>query len=259
MAEGQNLRYAELTCTPYTSVRARHRDRGLHRGDRGRARRRRARLRAGPALDLRHPGGSPGIPAADATLEYALEHRTDALVGFGLGGPGDRGAARAVPAALRRAPAPPACTRCRTPARPPGRGRSGSRCACSAPSGSGTACSAAAGPRAARPPGGRPGSCWRSARPPTSPPVPSTGSRTTRCAPSSTRASRSRSTPTTRRCSPPPSTTTTRSPPACSTSTRRASPTSPARPYAASFAPDDVKVRVRGEIDAYAAQAGASS
>ena len=31
--------------------------------------------------------GESGQPAADATLAYALEHRTDALVGFGLGGP----------------------------------------------------------------------------------------------------------------------------------------------------------------------------
>ena len=31
--------------------------------------------------------GESGLPAADATLEYALEHRVDALVGFGLGGP----------------------------------------------------------------------------------------------------------------------------------------------------------------------------
>lgn len=86
MAEGQNLRYAELTCTPYTSVVrgiaiqayteaiedarvAAERDFGLV-------------LRW--IYDI--PGES-GIPAADATLEYALEHRTDALVGFGLGGP----------------------------------------------------------------------------------------------------------------------------------------------------------------------------
>ncbi len=41
MATEQGLRYAELTCTPYTSVAAgprsrlrRHADRGLHRGDR---------------------------------------------------------------------------------------------------------------------------------------------------------------------------------------------------------------------------------
>jgi len=86
MAEGQRLRYAELTCTPYTSVVrgipieayteaiedarvAAERDFGLV-------------LRW--IYDI--PGES-GIPAADATLEYALEHRTDALVGFGLGGP----------------------------------------------------------------------------------------------------------------------------------------------------------------------------
>ena len=86
MAQGQQLRYAELTCTPYTSVVrgipiqaytealedarvAAERDFGLV-------------LRW--IYDI--PGES-GIPAADATLEYALEHRTDALVGFGLGGP----------------------------------------------------------------------------------------------------------------------------------------------------------------------------
>ena len=86
MAHGQNLRYAELTCTPYTSVTrgvaieayteaiedariAAERDFGLV-------------LRW--IYDI--PGES-GLPAADATLSYALEHRTDALVGFGLGGP----------------------------------------------------------------------------------------------------------------------------------------------------------------------------
>ena len=31
--------------------------------------------------------GESGIPAADATLDYALNHPTDGLVGFGLGGP----------------------------------------------------------------------------------------------------------------------------------------------------------------------------
>ncbi len=83
---GQNLRYAELTCTPYTSVVrgipieayteaiedarvAAERDFGLV-------------LRW--IYDI--PGES-GLPAADATLAYALDHRTDALVGFGLGGP----------------------------------------------------------------------------------------------------------------------------------------------------------------------------
>jgi aminodeoxyfutalosine deaminase len=83
---GQQLRYAELTCTPYTSVIrgipieayteaiedarvAAERDFGLV-------------LRW--IYDI--PGES-GIPAADATLDYALHHPPDALVGFGLGGP----------------------------------------------------------------------------------------------------------------------------------------------------------------------------
>jgi aminodeoxyfutalosine deaminase len=86
MAEGQHLRYAELTCTPYTSVlrgipiqayteaiedarTAAERDFGLV-------------LRW--IYDI---PGELGLPAGDATLEYALAHRTDALVGFGLGGP----------------------------------------------------------------------------------------------------------------------------------------------------------------------------
>jgi aminodeoxyfutalosine deaminase len=82
----QQLRYAELTCTPYTSVIrgipieayteaiedarvAAERDFGLV-------------LRW--IYDI--PGES-GQPAADATLGYALGHAPDALVGFGLGGP----------------------------------------------------------------------------------------------------------------------------------------------------------------------------
>jgi aminodeoxyfutalosine deaminase len=86
MARGQNLRYAELTCTPYTSVIrgipieayteaiedarvAAERDFGLV-------------LRW--IYDI--PGES-GLPAADATLSYALDHAPPALVGFGLGGP----------------------------------------------------------------------------------------------------------------------------------------------------------------------------
>jgi aminodeoxyfutalosine deaminase len=86
MAEGQRIRYAELTCTPYTSVVrgmaieayteaiedarvAAERDFGLV-------------LRW--IYDI--PGES-GVPSADATLSYALDHRVEALVGFGLGGP----------------------------------------------------------------------------------------------------------------------------------------------------------------------------
>ncbi|WP_235537120.1 adenosine deaminase [Nocardioides sp. Soil805] len=86
MALEQRLRYAELTCTPYTSVVrgipieayteavedarvAAERDFGLV-------------LRW--IYDI--PGES-GARAADATLSYALDHGPDALVGFGLGGP----------------------------------------------------------------------------------------------------------------------------------------------------------------------------
>jgi aminodeoxyfutalosine deaminase len=82
----QNIRYAELTCTPYTSVlagvpieayteaiedarTAAERDHGIV-------------LRW--VYDI---PGELGIPAADATLSYALGQAPDGLVGFGLGGP----------------------------------------------------------------------------------------------------------------------------------------------------------------------------
>ena len=86
MAQGQNLRYAELTCTPYTSVL-----RGIPIEAYTEAiedARVAAERDFGLVLQWIYdiPGES-GIPAADATLEYALQHRTDALVGFGLGGP----------------------------------------------------------------------------------------------------------------------------------------------------------------------------
>ncbi|WP_067434175.1 adenosine deaminase [Nocardioides jensenii] len=86
MATGQNVKYAELTCTPYTSV-----IRGIPIEAYTEAieeARRRAQLDFGLVLRWIYdiPGES-GIPAADATLSYALEHRTESLVGFGLGGP----------------------------------------------------------------------------------------------------------------------------------------------------------------------------
>jgi aminodeoxyfutalosine deaminase len=86
MATGQNLRYAELTCTPYTSVLAGIRIEAYTEAIES------ARLRAERdfGLVLRWiydiPGES-GFPAADATLSYALDHAPDALVAFGLGGP----------------------------------------------------------------------------------------------------------------------------------------------------------------------------
>jgi aminodeoxyfutalosine deaminase len=86
MAEGQNLRYAELTCTPYTSVAA-----GVPIEAYTEAiEEARVTAERDFGLVLRWiydiPGES-GLPAADATLDYVLNHRTDALVGFGLGGP----------------------------------------------------------------------------------------------------------------------------------------------------------------------------
>jgi len=86
MAGSQSLRYAELTCTPYTSV-----IRGIPIEAYSEAIED-ARLAAERDFGLRLrwiydiPGES-GLPAADATLEYALKHPTDGLVGFGLGGP----------------------------------------------------------------------------------------------------------------------------------------------------------------------------
>lgn len=91
MATGQGLRYAELTCTPYTSVLPGVPDRGMPIEAYTEAiEDARVAAERDFGLVLRWiydiPGES-GVPAADATLDFALNHRTDALVGFGLGGP----------------------------------------------------------------------------------------------------------------------------------------------------------------------------
>jgi aminodeoxyfutalosine deaminase len=86
MAGTQRIRYAELTCTPYTSVVAGIAIEAFTEAIED------ARVAAERdfGLVLRWiydiPGES-GLPAADAPLDYALNHRVDALVGFGLGGP----------------------------------------------------------------------------------------------------------------------------------------------------------------------------
>ncbi len=82
----QNVRYAELTCTPYTSV-----VRGIPiegYSEALEAARHEAERDLGVVLRWVYdiPGES-GLPAADATIDYALNHPTDGLVGFGLGGP----------------------------------------------------------------------------------------------------------------------------------------------------------------------------
>ncbi len=82
----QQVRYAELTCTPYTSVAV-----GVGIEAYGEAiedARTAAERDFGLVLRWIYdiPGES-GLPAADATLSYALDHPVDGLVGFGLGGP----------------------------------------------------------------------------------------------------------------------------------------------------------------------------
>jgi aminodeoxyfutalosine deaminase len=91
MALGQRVRYAELTCTPYTSVLPHDEDRGMPIEayseaieDARVAARRDFGIQLQWIYDI--PGES-GLPAADATLDYALNHPTDGLVAFGLGGP----------------------------------------------------------------------------------------------------------------------------------------------------------------------------
>jgi adenosine deaminase/aminodeoxyfutalosine deaminase len=82
----QNVRYAELTLTPYSSI-----IRGIPAEAFCEAvedARRRAATEFGVQLawcfDI---PGEAGIPAADVTLETALKIRPDGLVSFGLGGP----------------------------------------------------------------------------------------------------------------------------------------------------------------------------
>ena len=91
MATEQGLRYAELTCTPYTSVRPDSDEVGMPIEAYTEAiEDARVAVERDFGLVLRWiydiPGES-GIPAADATLSYALDHAPEGLVGFGLGGP----------------------------------------------------------------------------------------------------------------------------------------------------------------------------
>ncbi len=82
----QSIRYAELTCTPYTSVLAGVPIEAYTEAIED------ARVAAERELGvvLRWVYDIPGefgLPAADATLSYAREHRPEGLIGFGLGGP----------------------------------------------------------------------------------------------------------------------------------------------------------------------------
>ncbi|MCD9154253.1 adenosine deaminase [Aeromicrobium duanguangcaii] len=82
----QNVRYAELTMTPYTSIA-----RGIAAEAYVEAiedARRAVERDFGTALQwIFDIPGESGLPAADVTLDTALRLQPDALVGFGLGGP----------------------------------------------------------------------------------------------------------------------------------------------------------------------------
>ena len=91
MATGQQVRYAELTCTPYTSVQPHVEGKGMAIEAYTEAiEDARVAAERDFGLVLRWiydiPGES-GVPSADSTLDYALNHRPDGLIGFGLGGP----------------------------------------------------------------------------------------------------------------------------------------------------------------------------
>jgi adenosine deaminase len=83
---GQQVRYAELTVTPYSSI---------HRGIPADAfceaiEDARVRAEADHGVVLRwcfDIPGEAGLPSAEVTLDAALRHRPDGLVSFGLGGP----------------------------------------------------------------------------------------------------------------------------------------------------------------------------
>ncbi|GAB3658896.1 adenosine deaminase [Nocardioides korecus] len=86
MAQGQQVRYAELTCTPHTSVLAGIPIEAYTEAIED------ARVAAERdfGLVLRwiyDIPGELGVPGADATLGYVIDHAPDALIALGLGGP----------------------------------------------------------------------------------------------------------------------------------------------------------------------------
>lgn len=87
----QQVRYAEVTVTPYTSVNRSNTGTGIAPEafieaieDARTAAERDHDLQVRWIFDI---PGEAGIPAADETLRIALEHGPSSLVGFGLGGP----------------------------------------------------------------------------------------------------------------------------------------------------------------------------
>ena len=144
MATEQRLRYAELTCTPYTSVRPDPaRDFAGMSIEAYTEAIEAARVEAERdfGLVLRWIYDIPGeFGVAGRRRDDRLRPRppTDGLIGFGLGGrrsawPGPSSS----PTSIGRGR--PGCTPCRTPARPPGRRPCGTRSPSCTPSGSATA------------------------------------------------------------------------------------------------------------------------
>ncbi|MCW2497761.1 adenosine deaminase [Jatrophihabitans sp.] len=82
----QNVRYAELTLTPYSSIVRGIPAEAFCEAVEDARRRAAADLGVQLAWCFDIPGEA-GIPAADVTLETALKIRPDGLVSFGLGGP----------------------------------------------------------------------------------------------------------------------------------------------------------------------------
>lgn len=87
----QQVRYAEVTVTPYTSVNRSNTGTGIAPEafieaieDARTVAERDLGIRASWIFDI---PGEAGIPAADETLRIALEHGPSSLLGFGLGGP----------------------------------------------------------------------------------------------------------------------------------------------------------------------------
>jgi aminodeoxyfutalosine deaminase len=82
----QNIRYAEMTLTPYTSVQAGVPIEAFVEAveDARTSAEREHGIRLRWIYDI---PGEFGIPAAEATASYAVDHAPETLIGFGLGGP----------------------------------------------------------------------------------------------------------------------------------------------------------------------------
>ena len=172
----QQVRYAELTITPFSSTRRGIDELAFMEAIEDARKAAEAEFGTRPALVLRHSGrGRAGVRRGDGAARH---RRASASRGPGVVRPRrarrsayrGRSSSRTSTGRSR-----PVCTPCRTPVRPPARRRSGTRSPTCAPSASDTA-PAPRGTRSCSPISPNTGSRWRSARPPTSPPA--------RCAPS---------------------------------------------------------------------------